>query len=300
MKKKLLFCLFSLGILCSILLILSFGCCGSSVSRSGVVINRVSPSVATPENTFSLLCYNIQSRPVLDASNDKAPLIGIAASSADIVALQESFVGTELLFRSWGPDCSERKEMAYFNRRRHPLKLCNSGLAILAAHTILATEAEYFQSEGSLENRLASKGVLMARINLPNGIPLDVYTTHLAAGSERFSGEARRKQSEQIIAFIKRNSPPENCVIVCGDLNLRHDGVAGKILDRISTEAGLTNAGPADQTPKRIDHVFYRGSSNVSMTPVRWEFLSFRDVTGKPLSDHAPLRVKFRLDRISL
>lgn len=244
-----------------------------------------------PRQSFTVVSYNIQARPLLDDCSWKSPLIGERLRSCDLAGLQESFHGYRQLFEQNALHSGVR-----FSRRRHLLKPVNSGLAILSRFPVTGAEAEYFEDEGSLENRAASKGVLLARIEL-NCRKLDFYTTHLAAGTPADSGEARRNQLKQFAAFIRRHSPPDHAVIACGDFNLQP---ASPELAEFLEEAGLQSStlelGFSGCPP--IDHILYRPSAELPLRPVCRKLLKKEfTVEGRgPLSDHAPLLVEFRID----
>ena len=135
----------------------------------------------------------------------------------------------------------------------------------------------------------------MVRLQL-NGAPLDFYTTHLAAGSPGVSGEARIAQLGQIAAFIRRTSPPENAVILCGDFNLTLHAKQKELLNFLN-ETGLRNPVAELKCEKKsfIDHVFYRPSSSLPLKPLSWDVLKQEFPVSGPdaLSDHAPIRVRF-------
>lgn len=239
---------------------------------------------------FSVVSYNIQARPVLDRCEWKSLRIGERIQGDELVGFQESFAAHGALKKK-----NALHGEVYFGKRRHALKLVNSGLAVFTRFPIETADAEYFQEEGSLENRLGSKGVLMVRLQL-NGAPLDFYTTHLAAGSPGVSGEARIAQLGQIAAFIRRTSPPENAVILCGDFNLTLHAKQKELLNFLN-ETGLRNPAAELKCEKKsfIDHVFYRPSSSLPLKPLSWAVLKQEFPVSGPdaLSDHAPLRVRF-------
>lgn len=263
----------------------------SSEESSEVLIEKYKSSTIVPDKTvfFTMLCYNIQSRPVLDNASKKNPIIGRLLQKYDIAGLQEAFVSHEKIFKSADPLGG-----VYFGKRRHSFKLVNSGLAVLSKYPVEKAEAEYFKDEGSLENRLGSKGVLMARYVLNNAY-LDFYTTHLAAGTEADSGESRRSEIKQIISFIQKNSPPENAVILCGDFNLPFDS-----LKTLLTFGMINCAEKLSLKVQGIDHIFYRSGAKLKLTPVKWEILKteFTFPDGKQLSDHLPIMASFQVNTV--
>ena len=262
--------------------------CGGNPSES---LERYTPAVPDGGSaaTIAVLCYNIQSRPVLDDSSGKNPRIGWKLARYDFAGIQELFASPGRMFEA--ADSSLGR--VYFGKRRHWFKIVNSGLAVFSKHRILHAEAEYFEDEGSLENRLGSKGVLMVRCEV-NGAPLDFYTTHLAAGTEAVSGESRRKELRQIIAFIRRHSPAENAVILCGDFNLPEKALG------VLAEFGLRNCASELGAGKKnaIDHIYFRSGKKLPLRAESWKIPNedFRFPNGKALSDHAPVAATFRLD----
>lgn len=273
-----------------LILLLSAGHLLTEDSRNSMRPVQPLPPLMTA-STFSVITYNIQSRPLLDDCKGKNPAIGTLLGEYDIAGIQESFHRHDLLFKN-----SKLGEV-YFGRRCHSLKLVNSGLAILSRFGIEKAASEYFGDEGSLENRLGSKGVMMARLRVNSGY-IDFYTTHLAAGTVQDSGEAREHQIDQIIKFIEKNSSPDNAVIICGDFNLRMEKGSGRGLDKLTEKLKLSNsAAEAGQDPKNfIDHIFYRSGTKLNIKVQKMEIQGEKfSVDGKPLSDHSPIMVRFKI-----
>ncbi len=292
MKKlqKILIC--SGGILLAVLL-LFFGltACSADPNRHLVTVQPDVP-IVEPQKTLSVISYNIQARPVLDPCAWKSVRIGERLKRYDLIGIQESFHAHDSLFEK-----NEVHGKVYFGKRRHCLKLVNSGLAILSRFPIEEVKAEYFEDEGSLENRLGSKGVLLARIRI-NGSVLDFYTTHLAAGSPGVSGEARVDELRQIAEFIRRNSPAENAVIINGDFNLTLRSRQNELRNFLK-QTDLRNPAADLKCEKQsfIDHTFYRSGATLKLKPRTWKLLKqeFTDREKGALSDHHPLLVEFDL-----
>ena len=290
--RKILFC--SAGLLIAAFLLFSgLTACTADPNRYLAAVQPGHP-LLEPQETISVISYNIQARPVLDSCAWKSVRIGERLKKYDLIGLQESFHAHDLLFEK-----NTVHGKVYFGKRKHCLKLVNSGLAILSRFPIEKVKAEYFEEEGSLENRLGSKGVLMARIRI-NGSVLDFYTTHLAAGSPEVSGEARVHELQQIAKFIRRNSPRENAVILNGDFNLTLRS-GDKELRNFLAETELSNPASELNCEKKtfIDHIFYRSGSKLQLIPRTWNLLKkeFTDPDSGPLSDHHPLLVEFDLAR---
>jgi hypothetical protein len=110
---------------------------------------------------FSVISYNVQARPVLDDSKWKMPLIGERLKEYGIIGLQEAFRRQELLFAK----CPKHATF-YEQGKRHAFKIVNSGLAIMSVFPLSDQTFVHFENEGSLENRLGSKGVMLGRIKI--------------------------------------------------------------------------------------------------------------------------------------
>lgn len=104
-----------------------------------------------PRQSFTVVSYNIQARPLLDDCAWKSPLIGERLRPYDLAGVQESFHRSRMLF-----DQNALHTVVHFARRRHPAKLVGSGLAVLSRFPVTGAEAEYFEDEGSLENRVGT------------------------------------------------------------------------------------------------------------------------------------------------
>ena len=115
---------------------------------------------------------------------------------------------------------AEHPVKIYHSALLHPLKIVGAGLSIMGKFPLVATDEIRYADPGEYQNWPASKGVLMARFNV-NGMMLDVYTTHIAAGRSPDSMRAKHTQTEEILKFVLRTSPPENAVILLGDFNMR-------------------------------------------------------------------------------
>ena len=259
---------------------LKFFCCAALFAMG------FSASGALPE-TLNVISYNIQARPLLDNASAKVSAIGKRLTEFDLVGIQELFVGA-----SGFASGAEGMNFRYFEPKSHAFKIVNSGLAILSKYPVEKTAQEYFENEGSFENVLASKGVYLARIRIAGRI-VDFYTTHMAAGREKDSGAARKDQSEQILRFIQKNSPPAHAVILTGDFNWRLPKL------KLFSQIGLQSVAEELKCEKntRIDHIFYRSGKTLQLTPVQWNVQkeSFQKSNGDSFSDHDPVQAIFQI-----
>jgi endonuclease/exonuclease/phosphatase family metal-dependent hydrolase len=255
---------------------------------------------------FTILTYNVQARPWFDDSKHKFQYLSPLLNQFDICAIQECFKDHLRLWKA-----SKHPVKVYQATLKNPLKIVGSGLSILGKFPLVETVGTNFEAEGDFQNKLASKGVLLARFTL-QGMPLDVYTTHIAAGKRPASLRARIEQGDEIIAFIKVQSPEDHSVILLGDFNMRPSrGAEDKAanannpkvygFDRIVSALALRDASDEINGPigGEIDRVLFRPGKGYVMQPLFWQrdTPDFYDPEGKPLSDHKPVFVKFKLER---
>ena len=99
------------------------------------------------------------------------------------------------------------------------LPLVDDELALASRLPVVARGMLTF-ADAAGEDRLAAKGVLHARLARSPGASdvLDVFTTHLQAGREQ--AEVRRRQVEELAAFVAPHGERGGPVLVLGDLNI--------------------------------------------------------------------------------
>ena len=263
---------------------------------------------------FSIVTYNVQGRPWFDDTRKSFPEIGARMNAFDIVAYQECFKDHRVL---WEPSVHPAK--AYHNRLRDPLRIVGSGLSTVARFPLVTHKAEVFRTAAEVQNKVASKGMLLTRFDI-GGHTVDVYNTHMEAGSSPEANESRRAQGQQLIDFVARNSPAAHTVIFVGDFNMspyregvnyrdytpRHFGstedmqARTAVFDRIRAELVLTDVSEELEGPVHddIDRVLYRVGDGVTLSPISWEHNrdDFLFDDGRRLSDHDPVIVRFRLE----
>jgi len=105
-------------------------------------------------------------------------------------------------------------------KRKSILDVLDSGMIILSKHPFTKTDMEHYHSRGGWD-RLASKGIIFCRVALPNGEEIDVYGTHMQAGSLDAEQQSRDDQGHQLAEFILRHSGEKGrWVVVAGDMNM--------------------------------------------------------------------------------
>lgn len=101
-----------------------------------------------------------------------------------------------------------------------PLTIGGSGLGFATHGPIVQTEVRAFSGPKRSSERVARKGVSYARILLPSGPAIDVFTTHMQSGYDEASRRVRRIQLEQIRAFVDARSERSVPTVLCGDFNI--------------------------------------------------------------------------------
>ena len=165
----------------------------------------------------------------------RARAIGAALACFDLVALQETIndrrraeLHAELEAR--GRECGKPSRLPsgrMFEVLSGPplvndagwLPLVDDELALASRLPVVARGMLTF-ADAALEDRLAAKGVLHARLARSRGASdvLDVFTTHLQAGREQ--AEVRRRQVEELASFVARTASADGPILVLGDLNI--------------------------------------------------------------------------------
>jgi endonuclease/exonuclease/phosphatase family metal-dependent hydrolase len=291
-------------------------CAQAEGMRENVVVRGLpaekAPAAAKPAE-FTIASYNVQARPGLDRPEEKLPLISPLLNRFDVVLIQECFTRHDLLWA--GNDFPNR---AYFGRLAGEDRLVGSGLSIMNRLPMGEVEMVHFRDVGEFQNRLASKGVLMARL-IVAGVSVDVYTTHMEAGASKEAHTAQMGQARQMIEIINRHSPPEHAVILMGDFNIgpRREGKPWRadspghyfseedMLARTAAfevmRSGLSLRDAADEIhgPKDegIERLLFREGTRCRIEPLSCEVdaKNFRRADGNRLSDGSPLVVRLRV-----
>ena len=271
----------------------------------------------------------------------RARAIGAALACFDVIALQETINDrrrAELLaeLEARGRGCGQPSRLPsgrVFELFSGPqiaddsgwLPLVDDELALASRLPVVARGMLTF-ADAAGEDRLAAKGVLHARLARGQGATdvLDVFTTHLQAGREH--GEVRRRQVEELAAFVRRSASAEGPVLVLGDLNIwggtvdRADPASeynhlmqalnAAVAPRRFVDLWLATHAEDPETDsgtkprrlqdgslrpreKRIDFLLLAGAERATPLAMRRDFLpSTLRVDGEPvgdLSDHAAL-----------
>ncbi|CAN7535543.1 endonuclease/exonuclease/phosphatase family protein [Phenylobacterium sp. LjRoot225] len=315
---------------------------GPAVSAETLDAPQVSPSAEQTVH-ISVLTYNVHGLPWPLTGGRGAALRAIGRELAaqrdvglqpDVVLIQEGFRDeiADLVklsgYRFWaqGPSRPDRAPKPPPGGRsypsvRYPLagegwgKFTGSGLHILSDLPIVAVQSEPYRACAGLDC-LANKGVMLARLVLPNGAgEVDVVNTHMNAkkASRTPPGRALRahnRQTEQLAAFVQREHAPDIPLLVGGDFNVkgaptRYDYeaqarpymVVSEFCDALDARCeGQAPAAAQKPWLRSQDLQAFRHGKPVGVRPVRVATVFDATQGRQALSDHAGYLVRYQLN----
>jgi len=244
---------------------------------------------------LEVLSYNVHGLPGFITGDDtlaRQRAIGPRLEAFALVALQEDFLseGHRLLAAA-----RTHPQQLRFSRALQD-RVYGSGLSLLSRHPLRARHEEHYRAFNGVlsagSDGLASKGFQLARIELAPGVELDVYNTHLDAGGGRCDAAARASQVAQLTSAIHTRSRGR-AVLLVGDTNLEPTRERdAETLTRLQRATGLRCAClvARQRCCGRIDRILLRSGAGLDLSVRRWKVDQWRDRSGRPLSDHAPLR----------
>jgi hypothetical protein len=316
-------------------------CSSSSGGSDGSSGEPVTTTVAAGKDAgssgeFSLLSYNVAGLPAeisKEHPDVNIPKISTHLDEYDVVMTQEDFDW-------WKPDglASKADFTNYHDRLRadahhefrteqhpgaeavgidieqdRPNMELGDGLGVLSTYPISDTVRVPWTScfgefDSGASDCLAMKGFLMTRLELADGVVVDLYDLHGEAGGGPEDQQLQAEDFEQLAAYIQEHSEG-HAVIVGGDTNLHTDppgdgahedsgdGKDLEIWDSFLEAVGLTDTCAATDCdePGRIDKIAYRSDDGIELEPKSHEFQTdvFVDEAGEDLSDHQALEVVF-------
>jgi endonuclease/exonuclease/phosphatase family metal-dependent hydrolase len=192
----------------------------NAMSTDGPLSPQHSVRSSSPEDShphLTILLWNVWllPPPLSDrVARARAKRISPFLQNYDVVVLNEAFV-----FKSGLLSQTKYPYKAYLGKKSLG-SLLDSGLIILSAHPIVKIEKEHFDTRRSWD-KLASKGVIFCRIQLPDESEIDIYGTHMQAGHSDSEQASRERQAVQLGNFILRHSgEKERHVVLAGDMNM--------------------------------------------------------------------------------
>ncbi len=265
------------------------------------------------ETEFTVLTYNIGGLPSEFSEinpEENIPKISPLLNNYDIVLIQENFV----------------QEYGLYNEVKHPYKLPAlspnegftnpSGLSQLSFFEIAHNyQQRWFDCYGITDNSndcIAAKGFSVAEYHVPlyaqseesadagensSGriVSIDIYNCHMDAGNSEGDYLARQSQIKQLASFIQTRSAQKAVILTC-DTNMEAE-FKNQFYDMLQ-KTGLEDSCQVLDCPypDLIDHIMYRSGSMVGLSPSEWYIPEgFIDSKGKPLSDHLPVAVDFKI-----
>jgi len=260
---------------------------------------------------FLALTYNVAGLPELLSRSQPSlysPMIGKRLNGYDLVLLQESWQTPDpnpaaplrcyhemLLETAEHPYKSPSAPQPFGNDPRRPSALLADGLNVFSKLPLAQTVRQPWGScVDTFNDCRALKGFSMTPMQLAPGLGIHVYNLHMEAGWSAEDDAARALAIDQLLMFIDLHSRGE-ALIVGGDFNLRDRALAATLLGKLRERTGLVDACVRCARPHNVDKLFYRGSDLIDLNADLWRLETevFKSEEGEPLSDHAPLAIRF-------
>lgn len=261
---------------------------------SGLLLLAWSSLGLAAAGRLKVLTYNIAGLPdgfMTAHPSANMPLIGPLLARYDLALIQEDF--------AYGPELRRGVALPYQSAPFLRAGQWNfgDGLSLFSARPFFGLSREPWRAcHGVVDSYfdcLTPKGYSVARQTLGADLELDVYNIHLDAGGGPADEQAREAQIEQLIDAIAQRSRGR-ALLVGGDTNLRSRQYG--LIARFEQATGLRDACATLHCPERarIDRIFYRSSSTLTLEPRSFRLdPRFVNSRGEPLSDHLPVAVEF-------
>jgi len=273
---------------------------------------------------ISVLSYNIHGLfPLIakDDPRDRMPTIGWLANRYQVAMFQEDFEYHHVIREQMPGAVSFRGNGMGWDPRRLFAKIVVSPVSIFLPHfsppygagiSIFVRESIAIDGDadrkpfglcrgwfGSTGDCWALKGYQRVGIRTPEGAEVDLYNTHLEAGSSDYAVQIRIKQLDMIASAIEAR-PRTRALIIGGDFNTGFNRVGdrGTLMNfRRRLELQDSGAGPELPYWRERDYILYRDGTETSLEVLRaGEALEFVE-RDRALSDHPALYARFRVAR---
>jgi endonuclease/exonuclease/phosphatase family metal-dependent hydrolase len=242
--------------------------------------------------SFQVLTYNVHGLPsVVTGSNTEELIAELAPllKGYELIGLQEDFMeeNHEVILAQL-----EHQTAVWFSEQLDD-RYYGSGLSTFSDFTLIELHQQHYSScHGVIDNSsdcLASKGFVRARLQLAEGVEVDVYNTHMEAGGSAEDAAVAEEQVEELVERMLLDSA-DRAMIFMGDTNLKEAiPEEAELLRRFTEEVGLEDCCEAVSCPApgQIDRIFIRSSAQLQLEAESWaEQEQFVDSEGAPLSDH--------------
>ncbi|GAA3925827.1 hypothetical protein GCM10023085_03850 [Actinomadura viridis] len=280
-----------------------------SAAAVALALSMVSGTAqAEPGGTFSVLTYNVAGLPAWLSSGDpehNTKPIGERVNGYDVVNVQEDF--------NYHADLYSTDE--------HPYRTPTSGGVPFGSGLNTMADFPYSDlrrvkwSSCNWTDCLTPKGFTYKRLQLADGVSIDLYNLHANAGTAQADLAARRANISQISAYITAHSAGR-AVVVMGDTNTRYTRAEDNIRELVAA-GGFTDAWVADARGgvppaagdpalvcddsqvtddcEVVDKILFRdgGDVRLRLTGYSNENARFRTADDTMLSDHYPIAATF-------
>jgi endonuclease/exonuclease/phosphatase family metal-dependent hydrolase len=259
-------------------------------------------------------------RGVVDAHRLDHPEVKREVAAADIVCMQEVFLGDAEAFF----DGLEHPHKLRDDNRATlwPLTVGGSGLAVASKLPFSSRAVRPFSRPHVGAERFARKGLLHVRVEIEDGVELDLVTTHMQSGYDDGARRVRERQLTELREAVDTLGAEDRAFVVAGDLNIcgLAEGRADEYATIRSVLPDFTDLGADDDAPtfhphpevnslahrfessspkQRVDYVLFRPAARGGPTPLGCELaLSDRLEGHGPTtfaSDHFAVRVRLGL-----
>ena len=199
------------------LLVSNAGCDDSSTALEQLDSNEIenddmsfqADSSHPQSGNLAVLTYNVHGLPsviTMDDTPGRLRQIAPLLSDYDIVGLQEDFDDMNHVILAEG---SGHDEVFRFGDILD-LRFYGSGLSIFSKHPGIHHETQHYSvCHGRFDGAsdcLASKGVHMVRVQVAEGVEIDVYNSHLEAGNGPDDQAAREDHVRELLEMMESHS----------------------------------------------------------------------------------------------
>ncbi len=295
----------------------------SSESRTG--ISEAETGISESGTEISVLSYNIHGLFPLVAKDDPRnlmPAIRWLAKRYEVAMFQEDFEYHDVIRDQMPGAVGVRGNGMGWDPRRVFAKLLISPVSIFFPHfsppygagiSIFVRESLAIADDvdrepfglcrgwfGATGDCWAVKGYQRVGIRTPEGAEIDLYNTHLEAGSSHYAADIRGQQLD-ILARAIEARPKIRAVIIGADFNAGFHRVGDRDnFMRFRRRLGLrdSGAGPELSHWRERDYILYRnGAATVLHVEQAGEGLEFVE-RDRALSDHPAIYARFRVTKL--
>lgn len=280
------------------------------IRQAGYYQPQIPPDSADA-GSFSVITYNIAGLPQLICSavtprKESISAIGRLLNRFDIAHVQEDFNYNQYL---------------YHTGNTHPFRTPTKGAVMTGdgLNTLSKFPVKHLRriswTDCTGADCFTPKGFTYTRIEIAPNRFIDFYNVHANAYNHPRAALARRRNMEQLSAYIRLHSTG-NAVIVMGDLNGRYsfglDNVDWLVKENdladpwVSMHCNNRLPSRSDAVPpgdilgltdscETIDKILFRSSAFIQLKPAAYamEKAMFSNAQGLPLSDHHPVSARF-------